>query len=38
MLSNRATLEALNVKGGAFDSTGYTRKQLMYFVDETPRC
>ncbi|NPD30762.1 DNA polymerase III subunit alpha [Eggerthellaceae bacterium zg-1084] len=32
---NRKTLEAL-VKGGAFDSTGYTRKQLMYFVDETP--
>ena len=32
---NRKTLEAL-IKGGAFDSTGYTRKQLMYFVDETP--
>lgn len=31
---NRKTLEAL-VKAGAFDSTGYTRKQLMYFVDET---
>ncbi len=31
---NRKTLEAL-IKGGAFDSTGYTRKQLMYFVDET---
>ncbi len=31
---NRKTLEAL-VKGGAFDSTGYTRKQLMYFIDET---
>ena len=24
------------IKGGAFDSTGYTRKQLMYFVEETP--
>ena len=32
---NRKTLEAL-IKGGAFDSTGYTRKQLMYFVEETP--
>ncbi len=32
---NRKTLEAL-IKGGAFDSTGYTRKQLMYFIDETP--
>lgn len=32
---NRKTLEAL-VKSGAFDSTGYTRKQLMYFIDETP--
>lgn len=32
---NRKTLEAL-IKGGAFDSTGYTRKQLMHFVDETP--
>ena len=32
---NRKTLEAL-IKGGAFDSTGYTRKQLMFFVDETP--
>ncbi len=32
---NRKTLESL-IKGGAFDSTGYTRKQLMYFVDETP--
>ena len=31
---NRKTLEAL-IKAGAFDSTGYTRKQLMYFVDET---
>ncbi|ACV23147.1 DNA polymerase III subunit alpha [Slackia heliotrinireducens] len=31
---NRKTLEAL-VKAGAFDSTGYTRKQLMYFIDET---
>lgn len=32
---NRKVLEAL-VKSGAFDSTGYTRKQLMYFIDETP--
>lgn len=32
---NRKTLEAL-IKSGAFDSTGYTRKQLMYFIDETP--
>ena len=32
---NRRVLEAL-IKSGAFDSTGYTRKQLMYFVDETP--
>ena len=32
---NRKTLEAL-IKGGAFDSTGYTRKQLMHFIDETP--
>ena len=32
---NRKTLEAL-IKSGAFDSTGYTRKQLMHFVDETP--
>ena len=32
---NRKTLEAL-IKGGAFDSTGYTRKQLMYFLEETP--
>ncbi|WP_338129592.1 OB-fold nucleic acid binding domain-containing protein, partial [Parvibacter caecicola] len=31
---NRKTLEAL-IKGGAFDSTGYTRRQLMYFVDDT---
>jgi DNA polymerase-3 subunit alpha len=31
---NRKTLEAL-IKGGAFDSTGYTRRQLMHFVDET---
>jgi len=31
---NRKTLEAL-IKAGAFDSTGYTRKQLMYFIDET---
>lgn len=32
---NRKTLEAL-IKSGGFDSTGYTRKQLMYFLDETP--
>ena len=32
---NRKTLEALD-QGGAFDSTGYTRKQLMYFIEETP--
>ena len=32
---NRKTLEAL-IKSGAFDSTGYTRKQMMYFIDETP--
>lgn len=32
---NRKTLEAL-IKAGAFDTTGYTRKQLMYFLDETP--
>ncbi len=31
---NRKTLEAL-IMGGAFDSTGYTRRQLFYFVDET---
>ncbi len=32
---NRKTLEAL-IKGGAFDSTGYTRKQMMHFVEDTP--
>ena len=32
---NRKTLESL-IKAGAFDSTGYTRKQLMYFIEETP--
>ena len=32
---NRKTLEAL-IMAGAFDSTGYTRRQLMYFIDETP--
>ena len=32
---NRKTLEAL-IKAGAFDSTGYTRKQCMYFIEETP--
>lgn len=30
----RNFLEAL-VKGGAFDSTGYTRRQMMRFIDET---
>jgi len=30
---NKKTLEAL-VKGGAFDSTGYTRKHLMALMDE----
>ncbi len=30
----RNTLEAL-IKGGAFDSTGYTRRQLMHFVEDT---
>ena len=32
---NRKVLEAL-VKGGAFDSTGYTRRQMMHFIDDTP--
>ncbi len=32
---NRKTLEAL-IKAGAFDCTGYTRRQLMHFVDDTP--
>lgn len=32
---NRKTLEAL-IKGGAFDTTGYTRKQMMHFVEDTP--
>lgn len=32
---NRKTLEAL-IKSGAFDSTGYTRKQMMHFIDDTP--
>lgn len=32
---NRKTLEAL-IKAGAFDSTGYTRKQCMHFLDDTP--
>ncbi|MDR0513978.1 MAG: DNA polymerase III subunit alpha [Coriobacteriaceae bacterium] len=31
---NRKVLDAL-IKAGAFDSTGYTRKQLMGFIDET---
>ena len=32
---NRKAIEAL-IKSGAFDSTGYTRRQLMYFCSETP--
>lgn len=32
---NRKTLEAL-IKAGAFDSTGYTRKQCMYLLEDTP--
>ena len=32
---NRKALEAL-IKGGAFDSTGYTRRQLMHFIEDTP--
>ena len=32
---NRRVLESL-IKSGSFDGTGYTRKQLMYFLDETP--
>ena len=32
---NRKALEAL-IKGGAFDSTGYTRRQMMHFVEDTP--
>ena len=31
--ANRRVVEAL-IKSGAFDSTGYTRKQLMHFVDK----
>ncbi len=31
---NRKTLEAL-IKAGAFDNTGYTRKQCMHFIEET---
>lgn len=34
-LMNRRVVEAL-VKSGAFDSTGYTRRQLMRLLDETP--
>lgn len=30
--ANRRVIEAL-IKGGAFDSTGYSRRQLMHFVD-----
>ena len=33
--ANRRVVEAL-IKSGAFDSTGYTRRQLMYFIEETP--
>ena len=32
---NRRVIEAL-IKGGAFDSTGYPRRQLMEFVDKNP--
>ncbi|MCI9130093.1 MAG: DNA polymerase III subunit alpha [Eggerthellaceae bacterium] len=32
---NRKAIDAL-IKGGAFDSCGYTRKQLMHFLEETP--
>ena len=31
--ANRRVVEAL-IKSGAFDSTGYTRRQLMHFVDK----
>jgi DNA polymerase-3 subunit alpha len=31
--ANRRVVEAL-IKSGAFDSTGYTRRQLLYFVDK----
>ncbi len=31
-MCNKKTVEAL-VKAGAFDSTGYTRKQMMHFVE-----
>lgn len=31
---NHRVLEAL-IKGGAFDSTGYSRKQMWYFVEDT---
>lgn len=34
-LINRRVVEAL-VKSGAFDSTGYTRRQLMHLLDTTP--
>lgn len=34
-VAKRNALEAL-IKGGAFDSTGYTRRQMMHFVDATP--
>lgn len=33
-VAKRNALEAL-IKGGAFDSTGYTRRQMMHFVDAT---
>ena len=33
-LANRRVIEAL-IKAGAFDSTGYPRRQLMSFVDKT---
>ncbi len=31
---NRKAMDAL-IKGGAFDSTGYTRRQLVHFLNET---
>ncbi len=32
---NRKAIDAL-IKGGAFDSCGYTRKQLIHFLEDTP--
>jgi DNA polymerase-3 subunit alpha len=33
MICNKRTVESL-IKSGAFDSTGYTRRQMMRFLDE----